>query len=164
MTRRSGSDDHVDRIGRLYDRFAPALYRYALMILADPPAADDVVHDVFIAVLGSGTILDDAEHYLRRAVRNQCYSALRRRKRSADPAGGIRLESIGADEDPDTRLLLGQAIGAWPPDQREVLHLKAFEGLTFDEIARTTSQSINTVASRYRYALEKMRAVLGERR
>jgi len=38
------------------------------------------------------------------------------------------------------------------------------DAMKFDEIARTTSQSINTVASRYRYALEKMRAVLGERR
>jgi DNA-directed RNA polymerase specialized sigma24 family protein len=45
-----------------------------------------------------------------------------------------------------------------------VLHLKAFEGQTFQEIARTTAESINTVASRYRYALEKMKALLGQRK
>jgi DNA-directed RNA polymerase specialized sigma24 family protein len=40
--------------------------------------------------------------------------------------------------------------------------LKVFEGLTFQEIGDLTGESINTVASRYRYALEKMKALLDE--
>jgi RNA polymerase sigma-70 factor (ECF subfamily) len=59
--------------------------------------------------------------------------------------------------------MLEQAIRDLPPEQREVLHLKAFEGLTFQEVARITAESIDTVGSRYRYALEKLRAVLGPR-
>jgi RNA polymerase sigma-70 factor (ECF subfamily) len=50
-----------------------------------------------------------------------------------------------------------------PPEQREVVHLKVFEGLTFQEIADLAGESINTVASRYRYALEKLRGQLGTR-
>jgi len=40
------------------------------------------------------------------------------------------------------------------------VHLKAFEGMTFEEIAALTDESINTIASRYRYAIEKLRASL----
>ena len=45
-------------------------------------------------------------------------------------------------------------------EQREVVHLHVFEGLTFQEVADAVGASINTVAGRYRYALAHMRAVL----
>ncbi len=44
-----------------------------------------------------------------------------------------------------------------PPEQKEVLTLKIWGELTFDEIGRTLDLSLNTVASRYRYALQKLR-------
>jgi RNA polymerase sigma factor (sigma-70 family) len=49
---------------------------------------------------------------------------------------------------------------ALPPDQREVLHLHAFEGMTFQEIADLAGESINTISSRYRYAMGKLRQTL----
>jgi RNA polymerase sigma-70 factor, ECF subfamily len=45
-------------------------------------------------------------------------------------------------------------------EQREVVHLKLLEGLTFDEIARLLAIPPNTAASRYRYAIDKLRAGL----
>ena len=148
-----------DQIGRLYDQCGAALYRYALMILADPPAAADAVHDVFVAVLRRDAALDNAEHYLRRAVRNECYSVLRRRKRATASSRPL-IEPIGVD-DPDLRMGIERALRELPPEQREVVHMKAFEGMTFQEIADAIGESINTIASRYRYAMEKMRAQLG---
>ncbi len=44
-----------------------------------------------------------------------------------------------------------------PPEQKEVLTLKIWGELTFDEIGRTLDLSLNTVASRYRYALQKLK-------
>ena len=44
-----------------------------------------------------------------------------------------------------------------PADQREVIHLHVFEGMTFQQVADTTGESINTIASRYRYAIAKLR-------
>lgn len=157
----------ADRIGRLYDRHAAGLYRHALMILAEPAAAADAVQQVFLAVLRTGG--DDvasAEHYLRRAVRNECFSMLRRRRRSPVTAvDAPLLEAIaGETERPEERLALERALRTLPPEQREVVHLKAFEGLTFQEIATLTTESINTVASRYRYAMEKLRDQFGVRR
>jgi DNA-directed RNA polymerase specialized sigma24 family protein len=79
--------------GRLYDYYGASLYRYALMLLADRAAAEDAVHQVFASLVAllarDGTVLDNAEHYLRRAVRNECYSVLRRATR--DP-GGVLLK------------------------------------------------------------------------
>src|SRR3954465_3811557 len=77
MKHRPAGGIPADRIGPLYDQFAGALYRYALMILADPAGAADAVHHVFLALLtGVGAAMDDEERYLRRAVRNACFSAL----------------------------------------------------------------------------------------
>src|SRR5260221_14041136 len=120
MTRRP-ADASADRIGRLYDRLGGVLYRHALMILADPAAAADAVHDVFVAVLGRDVVMDEAERYLHRAVRNECYSVLRRRRRArTGAADALLLESVAGQPDrPDERLAVEQAIRALPPEQRE---------------------------------------------
>jgi RNA polymerase sigma-70 factor (ECF subfamily) len=160
MTRRPVDGAAAERIGRAYDRFAGPLYRYALMILADPAGAADAVHQVFTSWLGAaGPAPAEEERYLRRAVRNACYSTLRQRRPdvvSADAAP--LLEAVAADRDrPEERIAIEQAMRALPAEQREVIHLKVFEGWTFQEIADFGGDSINTVASRYRYAIDTMR-------
>jgi RNA polymerase sigma-70 factor (ECF subfamily) len=161
VTDRSRGEDPGDRIGRLYDQHAAGLYRYALMVLADPGAAADVVQQVFVGLLRVGSDVDSDERYLRRAVRNECYSSLRRRRRDPATVDAPILEAVpGVADDPDERLALERAMRALPPEQREVVHLKVYEGLTFQEIADVAGESINTIASRYRYAIEKLREQL----
>jgi RNA polymerase sigma-70 factor (ECF subfamily) len=160
MTRPSGEPPD-EWIGRLYDRYGVALYRYALMVLADPAAAADAVHTIFVSLLRRRAPPDSEEQYLRRAVRNECFSALRRRRRDALVDAAPILDAVDpASDRPDERLVLEQALRGLPAEQREVVHLKVFEGMTFQEIADMTDESINTVASRYRYAIEKLRAQL----
>ena len=166
LMRDEAADDPGRAVGRLYDLHGAGLYRYALMILADAAAAEDAIQQVFASLLKHRGALRDEDRYLRRAVRNECYSALRRRaadRRRTDAAGaqaGPLLEPHAAEARPEERLALEAAIRQLPPDQREVLHLHAFEGRTFQEIADATDESINTVASRYRYALDRLRRVL----
>ena len=80
--------------------------------------------------------------------------------------GIIRIESPlleiagAAGIGPEERIATEQALRELPADQREVLHLKIFEGWTFNEIAALSGESVNTVASRYRYGLLKMRTRL----
>jgi RNA polymerase sigma-70 factor, ECF subfamily len=150
----------VEWVGPLYDRYGASLYRYAVMVLADPAAAADVVQTVFVSLLRRGSSPEFNERYLRRAVRNECFSALRQRRRDVLASALPILETGGERDTTDERLALEQALRELPPEQREVIHLKMFEGLTFQEIADVTNESINTIASRYRYGLEKLRAHL----
>ena len=148
-------------IGQVYDRYGAALYRYAVMVLADPAGAADVVQTVFVALLRRRSQPDVDAHYLRKAVRNECFSALRVRRRDVLASAAPLLETVeGQSDRPEERLALEQALRELPPEQREVVHLKAFEGMTFQEIADLIGESINTVASRYRYGIEKLRAYL----
>lgn len=59
--------------------------------------------------------------------------------------------------------MITAALARLPANQREVLALKAIEGLTFFEIASICNLSINTVASRYRLSIEKMRDYLEDK-
>jgi len=158
--RRLTRESRATLVGRLYDEHGPSLYRYALILVAEHGAAEDVLHQVFATLMRHKTELENAEHYLRRAVRNECYSMLRRRVShpvvSAPLLESSQPEPVSADD----RIALETAIVALPPDQREVVHLHVFEGMTFQEVAVATGESINTVSSRYRYALEKLRATL----
>lgn len=155
-------DDFPALAGRLYDEHGAGLYRYALMLLADPAGAEDVIQQVFASVLRTGhrAAADKDAHYLRRAVRNECYSVLRRRRVRHESAEALLERRNGAEDRPDERLALERALRALPPEQREVVHLHAFEGLTFQEVADASGASINTVASRYRYALARLRELL----
>lgn len=67
-------------------------------------------------------------------------------------------------EDRENRLLLERAVQNLPADQREVVTLRIWGGLTYAEIAKTTGESTNTVASRYRYALTNLQRVLAPHR
>jgi RNA polymerase sigma-70 factor, ECF subfamily len=150
--------------GRLYDAYGASLYRYALMILASREGAEEVIQQVFAALLDSGRRrIDDEERYLRRAVRNACYSALRHQKIRRGPAVDEALLEVAAEAAPvseEDRIALAEAIRELPPDQREVIHLHIFEGRTFKDVAEMTGEPLNTIASRYRYALEKLKATL----
>ena len=155
-------EDRADPVGLAYDRYAPGLFRYAVVLLGDDAAAADAVHQVFAAWLRQRRVIDNDEHYLRRAVRNECFSALRRRMRESRHTGPL-LEPIDrAAADTEQQVAIERALLALPAEQREVVHLKLYEGMTLQEIADATGESINTVASRYRYAIEKMRAQLQE--
>jgi RNA polymerase sigma-70 factor (ECF subfamily) len=161
MTDRPSGAGPGDRIAELYDRFGDRLYRYALMILADPAAAADAVQQVFVGLLRTKTAVDSDQRYLRRAVRNECYSTYRRRRRDPETPPEPFLESVAAsDDNPDERIAIEQAMRVLPAEQREVIHLKLYEGMTFQEIADLLGESKNTIASRYRYAIEKMREQL----
>ena len=149
-------------VGRLYDTYGASLFRYAVLLLADPAAAEDAVHQVFATILRRPPRFDDEAHYLRRAVRNECYSQLRRVKRRREFAEAV-IEPVVEGAAPEERIALERAIRDLSPEQREVIYWHVFEGLTFQEIADTSEESINTVAARYRYALARMRQTLGTR-
>lgn len=158
-----------ERFKAAYETHAESLYRYALMILADPGAAEDAVHQAFAKVMEKPLETASIEHlglYLRTAVRNECYRVLDRRRVFAGLLKGLPTRPILEQADhglvrEDEKNRLEKAIRRLPAEQREVLHLKVYEGQTFGAIAALTGVSLNTAASRYRYAIDGLRRAMG---
>jgi RNA polymerase sigma-70 factor (ECF subfamily) len=163
MTSTTGGESRAE-LQAAYARLAPSLFRYALMLLANHHEAEDAVQQVFIALATRGTTrIDSLDRYLRTSVRNECYSALGRRRDQPPHVNGLPLlEALPAAEDrTHDRLALEQGLRSLPPEQREAIHLKVFEGHSFQEVADLTGESINTIASRYRYGMDKLRVAFG---
>ena len=153
-----------ERAERLYGELGADLYRYAVMLVADPASAEDAIQQVFALLLRHSGSIENETHYLRRAVRNECYSMLRGRVRRKEEPSRPLLEPVASEGVSQAeRLALEGAIRQLPPEQREVVHLHVFEGWTFQEVADACGESINTVASRYRYALARLRNALAPR-
>jgi RNA polymerase sigma factor (sigma-70 family) len=155
----------------LYDRFATRMYRAALRMLGCREDAEDVVQEVFLAAVRSRERLGevrDLTAYLFAALYRTAGRYALRRGRTVQTSPTAADEAIApvervASDDPDWQRLQ-QAIHGLPEEQREVLTLKIDGELTFAQIAKVLGVSIGTAASRYRYALKKLKiSLVGER-
>jgi RNA polymerase sigma-70 factor (ECF subfamily) len=151
---------------RLYGQFGARLYRTALAILGRREDAEDAVQEVFMAVVRSRARLADVRDlsaYLFVSLRRA--AARHRERRAGAPVSSAQVDEAvaaqGAAEDPRSDALR-RALGSLTPEQREVIALKIHGELTFAEIARVLETNANTVASRYRYAIERLRSRLQE--
>lgn len=148
----------------LYDRLAPALLGTALAIVRSREEAEDAVQDVFLALVRAGDGLRSVRNlraYVFAAVRR---AAIRRRANLPRGRGDAALaDSRATDDAPpvaDAAVRLERAIVHLPDEQREVVALHVEGGLTFAGCAEVLGVSANTAASRYRYAIEKLRDAL----
>jgi RNA polymerase sigma-70 factor, ECF subfamily len=155
---------------QLYDEHAESLYRYALALTSSREDAEDVVQTVFARFARSKVdpkSIENPKHYFLTAIRNSAFSILRSRRRRDDHA------TIECDErDYQTEDVFAQSVDAivlmraferLPAEQREVLVLKVYEGMTLSEIAHATRVSVGTVSSRYNYALRRLKAALEDK-
>ena len=147
----------AEDVRRLYDQHGPALVAYACSFVVDVGAAEDVVQQVFLKLLRNpGLVPDLPAAYLYRAVRNAALNARRNGFRQ-EPLDVIESCFVHTGGDHEAALALQAALRDLPEEQREVVTMRIWSGMTLDEIAAATGVSLNTVASRYRYALEKLR-------
>jgi RNA polymerase sigma-70 factor (ECF subfamily) len=121
--------------------------------------AEDVVQDAFCQLAQAVRKRDDVATlaYLTTIVRNGCYSRLRRRRRAPIVDAEPLLEPMAPEASSEERLMVEAALRLLPPEQREVIYLKVYEGLTFQEIGERCGIALNTAASRYRYGIDAMR-------
>lgn len=137
------------------------MYAYALGLTARKEDAEDAVQQVFLGVsraLEGGREIREPRAYLYQAVRRE----VRRRPRGPEavPVGDLEI-IVAPDQDRAARALdISRALAALPDEQREVAILKLYHHHTFAEIGDLMEISPNTAASRYRYALEKLRVAL----
>jgi len=153
----------------LYAQLGPALLVLARSILRDEPAAEDAVQAAFCKLMSRRKAeVRSVQHphaWLATIVRNECLMKLRTDKRAAERSRS-RAEQSPSAESPasqDDLATIQSAVDALPDHLREIIVLKHASGLTFDQIAEVTQQNRNTAASRYRDALQKLRASLAGR-
>ena len=169
MLVRGIADGDRDCLAGLYDRYAAALLAIGRRVLGDRREAEDLLHDVFLEVWRQAGDYDAARGTVRGWLLMRMRSrALDRRKaavfaKRADlPPADSASEAAGDDPllGPD-RAAVRRALAALPADQRQVLELGYFEGLSSSEIAERVRAPIGTVKSRVAAALAKLRAGLG---
>ncbi|MGA7685299.1 MAG: RNA polymerase sigma factor [Terriglobales bacterium] len=141
----------------LYEEHGSALAAYGCCCGLDFAAAEDVVQQVFLRLLeGRNSSLDAPLAYLYRAVRNASFNRRRDFRREVElPADEAWL--VGGDARQEEALAVQAALLDLSEEQRETVFLKVWSGMTLQEIAGVLEIPMNTVASRYRYALDKLR-------
>ncbi len=151
---------------RIHDEHAVAMFRHGMALLRDETVVRDVLQDVFLKLAegrGNSGEAENERAYLLRMVHHAAIDRMRRAKVRQDHAAQAPADLFERSPDPDREAFRGQlekALGQLPAEQREVVVLKLWEEHTFDEIARICGIPLNTAASRYRYGLDKLRALL----
>lgn len=144
---------------RLFDEHGRRLVGLLLALLGRPEDAEDALQTLFVKLARAGAPGAGKEKaYLDQAARNEALTLLRRRKleRRAPPARLVPREG-GRAEDVEA---IEAALAKLPPEQAEVVVLKVYQEMTFAEIAALLEIPPETAASRWRYALEKLRRLL----
>jgi len=154
---------------RLYEVHAQALFAYLLNFTRNEQDTRDALQEIFVKLARNPAALRSARDeraFLIRLAHNAAIDLMRRRgtrDRTHERFGVENVSVFARSADPDEesfRTELGISMGELPPEQREVVHLKLWAGLTFEEIAAALEIPPNTAASRYRYGVDKLRELL----
>jgi RNA polymerase sigma-70 factor (ECF subfamily) len=147
-----------EQLGRLIDAHAAALVLYARQWCASP---EDVVQEAFVKLAARAAPPEPALPWLYRVVRNGAISARRaeerRRRHEARAAARHPAWFVPAEGDGLDAAAVTAALEQLPIDQREVLVAKLWGGLTFEEIAALTNQSVSSAHRLYHAGLNSLR-------
>jgi RNA polymerase sigma-70 factor (ECF subfamily) len=153
----------------IYDKYESYLMTVATALLNDSHAAEDVVQDFFVSFVKSADRIKlhgNLKAYLATCVANLARNRIKRRQ--LEPAALGENEQftsealnpeLAAINQEDAALLNG-AMSQLPYEQREVIVLHLQGNLKFTQIAKLRNTSVNTIRSRYRYGMEKLRSLL----
>ena len=159
----------------VFDRHAGPAYSLAYRMCGSRALAEDIVQEAFLSLWRSGTGYDRARGSVRSwvlsAVHNRAVDALRRKgaKSGRDVSDEGIAERLSAPDSTDVQVeqrdqarRVRGALGTLPDDQRQVIELAYFGGLSHTQIAEMLDLPPGTVKGRMRLGLSKMRSSLGE--
>jgi RNA polymerase sigma factor (sigma-70 family) len=169
--------DQDQRISDAVTREGSRLRGFIRRRVPDARDAEDILQDVFSALVEANRLLVPIEHvtgWLFRVARNRIIDLFRARRPELS-AERLELDDVlpspdaGPEEEYARGVLLEaleEAIGELPADQRDVFIAHELEGRTFKEISAATGVGVNTLLSRKRYAVlrlrERLRSVYDE--
>jgi RNA polymerase sigma-70 factor, ECF subfamily len=157
-----GGDEQA--MAQLYDRYSKIVYSVALRVLRDTAAAEDVMQEIFMQIWRSPNSFVATKGslggWLAVVARNRAIDTLRRRRPSENIEDVSLAAAFNLAEDSERNLLMERARSAvvlLPAEQRKMLEMAFFDGLTHAEIAEMTGDPLGTVKTRIRSALMTVR-------
>jgi RNA polymerase sigma-70 factor (ECF subfamily) len=160
----------TDALRRIYGKYKSHLLKISTALINDKSLAEDAVHDVIVTFAQSAKsvkVTGNLKSFLATCVANRArningHSRLRGTVDLVEAENAIsrspRPEQWVADNEEFDRL--NDALSQLPYEQREVITLHLHGGMKFKIIADMQQTPINTVQSRYRYGLDKLRSLL----
>jgi RNA polymerase sigma-70 factor (ECF subfamily) len=160
----------TDALCRIYRKYKNNLLKLATALLNETSVAEDVVQDVFVSFAQSAEkikLTGNLKSYLATCVANRVrnWNCARKHQEAANPDEAEL--AVSNSKRPEQWLIyneqlrrLNNALSLLPYEQREAVSLHAQGGMKFKAIAELQDVSINTVQSRYRYGLDKLRSIL----
>lgn len=171
------TEGQAEAIRELYDRYHRLVFSVALAILGDRAVAEEVTLDVFVNVWRSASTyrpeLAKVSTWLVAITRHHAIDILRWQN-SHPEADSLNLEEAfrqGTSAAPDTEARVDRslqrervraAVAQLPAEQRQVLALAYFRGLSHQQIAEHLAQPLGTVKTRIRLGMQKLRQMLLE--
>lgn len=162
-----------EALSELYDRHATTVYSIALNVLKDPGRAEDVTHDVFLRLWTQPDRYDPSvgrfAPWFYRVARNRSIDVIRQRRRELRPEEPQVFELTLADSAPkpdeaavanDDAERVRAALQTLPDNQRELLELAYFSGMTQSQMAEYLHIPLGTIKTRVRTGLRQLRAIL----
>ena len=153
-----------DAFAELYQQYKQAVYFFCLKLCADRMLAEDAAHDTFLRVRDHITTLHDNalfKSWMYAIARNSSFKLIAQTRRN----GTLDEELVWSDSSPlaeleaeDQAVIVRRCITHLKVEYREVIHLREYENLSYEEIARITGDTESSVKSR----LFKARKALGE--
>jgi RNA polymerase sigma-70 factor (ECF subfamily) len=147
----------------IVDRYKRRAYHVALVHVGDPQDALDVSQTAFIRAYRSIRRFDTRKSFLPwfyQILRNICLDHHRRSKRRREVPLTEALVAADDSADEETRLAVRRAIDGLPVQQREVIILHYFDGLSYKEMACMLGKPIGTIMSTLYYARKQLRGAL----
>ena len=165
----------AEALARLYDRFSGMLLGLAQRILGDASEAEEVLQEAFLQVWKQAARYDprrsSVSTWLVLITRSRAIDRLRSRKVKDRTLQTVQQERRGSHTSPEgvgdvfrqeRARRLQQEMARLPPEQREVLDLAFFHGMTQSEIAQRTGTPLGTVKTRSLLAMRKLRKALSD--
>jgi len=158
-----------EALARIYEKYKTDLLVLSMALLNDASAAEDVVHDVFLAFVQTierFRLTGSLRSYLLTCAANRARNVNKAKHRQGVEFDPVEPVSPDSDGPPELMICneqlqqLSNAMAQLPYEQREVIMLHVQAGMTFKTIAKALAISDNTAKSRHRYGLDKLRSLL----
>jgi RNA polymerase sigma-70 factor (ECF subfamily) len=178
---RSYLEGNLSSLQKLIKKYESRLFSYIFMLVKDRQLADDIFQETFIKVINtlkSGRYKDEGKfiQWAMRIAHNLVIDHFRKSKKVAYVDNRYDESDVFdnlfiADESVEEKMVINQIhsdvkklMDNLPEDQREVLYMRCYAGMSFKDIAEQTDVSINTALGRMRYALINMRKMIEEKK